>query len=311
MDEVGSPVKLLVRLAPYWKIVTAFVAIGGLLVGELVLAFQTTLANQSADAAVERTLRIMRVTQDAEAALSNIESGYHGFPLTGIDSFLEPVTEGRAAFRARMDELRRLTAGNAAQQERWRTIETLTRAWEQDSVEPNLQARRGSGSTTLPAQADMQASIVDGQQRVGQVRDVFAEAIGVQESILQQRARARTQSDQVLLNVLVWGTLVAIVLSCGLGAAVLLSLERARLAGVWLAIQTSEHEINNRLASASANLQLLLHDDGLTDGQAKRARNADDSVRSAAGAVRQMRHVRVLRETAWGAGDHRTIDLAG
>lgn len=94
----------------------------------------------------------------------------------------------------------------------------------------------------------------------------------------------------------------------GLAAAALAGLEGARLAGVLLAARTAEHELNNRLASVSGQVQLMLRDSRLPESLRERAASASREALAAAETVRRLLTLTALEEKTWGER-MRTIDL--
>lgn len=90
--------------------------------------------------------KVLRPTQNAEAALLtayvNQETGQRGFLLTGDDRLLQPYTAGRASAVRLQAQLMTLTAHDAASRSLLRDVASAGQAWQQQSAEPEIAARR-------------------------------------------------------------------------------------------------------------------------------------------------------------------------
>jgi methyl-accepting chemotaxis protein len=218
---------------------------------------------------------------------------------------------GRETYQTDLHQLEQMSTQNAAQVSRWQNIDRLAGEWQQEVTEPTIARRRTLG--IRPGAADeMAASLTDevGNDRIQAVRSIFADALSVEQATLEARQQEQAASDARLRVVLIWGTVGAAALAAILGSWVFRTLERERLAGVRLAIQTAEHELYNRLAAASGNVQLLERDSDLNSRQQAWAARARSSIDAAVGVIRHMRDLPVLGETVWSEARVITIDFA-
>ncbi len=100
------------------RLSVAFAAI--LLVSGALLTFATVNINKLIGTVGWNT-HTYEVLQESEIMLLNmvnIETGLRGFVAAGDEKFLEPLTQGQAAFKAAFDRVKKLTSDNPAQQAR-------------------------------------------------------------------------------------------------------------------------------------------------------------------------------------------------
>jgi hypothetical protein len=88
------------------------------------------------------------------------------------------------------------------------------------------------------------------------------------------------------------------------------AVDRARIAGVHLAIRTAEHELNNSLALTVGNAEMLaVHPDLPADARALAAQSLKGA-ELAADAIRRMSALEQVREVDWGPMIGSTLDLS-
>lgn len=104
---------------------------------------QVREARQSGDR-MRRTLEVLRQIGDVRNHLLNAETGQRGFVLTGEEAYLEPYDRGRAGSLAAMNELKRLTAGDASQQPRLQLVDELITA-KLSELQQTIDLRRSEG----------------------------------------------------------------------------------------------------------------------------------------------------------------------
>jgi CHASE3 domain sensor protein len=307
---------MLLRLWPrrartHWKIVTAFVALGVLVLGQIALAYRTTTNNQVASTWVEHTQEVISAANEARATVAAMESGYRGFLLTRDEVFLEPYVVGQGVYRANLAQLEQLTADNPLQVERWQTIDQMAEDWQRNVTEPTIERRRGAPRATLLPTPEIVATVAsgEGKRRTDQIHLVFADAVATEQALLTRRNAEQAEANAQLQWVLVIGTLAATVIAIALAVVILRTLERERLAGVRLSIQTAEHELYNRLAAAKGNIQLIQRQPDLPRSYQRWLDRASTSIEGAVGVVQSMRDLPDLRETSWDLAKVTTVAL--
>jgi len=100
------------------KLSVAFAAI--LLVSGALLAFATVNINKLIDTVGwnTHTHEVLKESETLLINMVNIETGLRGYVAAGDEKFLEPLTQGQAAFKAAFDRVKKLTSDNPAQQAR-------------------------------------------------------------------------------------------------------------------------------------------------------------------------------------------------
>ena len=126
----------------------------------------------------------------ALTAMVNMETGLRGYYLTGKDEFLTPYNDGRVAFTANIAALKKLTSDNPAQTQRWNELETRAATWQREIVEPGLSIRRDINAQRVPIDAIVKfVSSGQGKAQTDAMRNIFAQAIGEEQSLLHNVTR--------------------------------------------------------------------------------------------------------------------------
>ncbi|ACK81451.1 CHASE3 domain-containing protein [Methylorubrum extorquens] len=95
----------------------------------------------------QHSYRVLGTTKDLAIALRDAERGQRGYLLTGRDEYLGPYDAARDRLGLLQGELQKLTADNAAQQERLRVLAPLLQH-KLEELAQTVQARRDSGLET-------------------------------------------------------------------------------------------------------------------------------------------------------------------
>lgn len=132
---------------------------------------------------VDHTHQVLTQLQKLLSTTQDLETGERGFILTGVDPFLEPRTAAVPQITAVLQELRRLTADNPAQQHRVDSLLPLLDAevtWTQRTID--LRRQRG----LAPAVAAVETE--QGKRNMDAVRRVMGEMEAQERALLDQRA---------------------------------------------------------------------------------------------------------------------------
>ncbi len=147
-------------------------------------------------------------------SLINIETGQRGYALTGADASLEPLNAGKTAFARHLEQARRLTADNPAQQQRLARLEEAQRQWMSVGIEPVIAVRK--------AVAGGQQKIEDvvaleqqgkGKQGMDGMRGLLDELGKAESDLLALRSRAAADLQTQTRLILLGGGLVTAVLA--------------------------------------------------------------------------------------------------
>jgi methyl-accepting chemotaxis protein len=239
-----------------WKLLGSFGVVLAIMAAQSAFAYRTTIGSQEASRWVDHTYRVIGLAEDTLTDLVNIESGYRGFLVTGQDAFLEPYTAGKQGYAAKLKELQKETADNPAQVARWRDLEARAAAWQEKVTEPGIKLRRdvAAGKATNEQVIAFEAS-GEGKKHFDGMRAVFADAIEAERALLERRTKENEVASQTLLQVILWGTLLAV--GVGLSLAFLVSQSisgaAARVAAAARQIATQDLPAFVRVARALAS----------------------------------------------------------
>jgi len=91
---------------------------------------------------VNHTYEVIRTAESVGASMVDMETGQRGFMMAGKDEYLEPFTNGEAAFEKLTAEGRELTSDNPVQVSRWDEIKNMKGQWLLEAASPEIAARR-------------------------------------------------------------------------------------------------------------------------------------------------------------------------
>ena len=215
-----------------WKMLAAF----GLIL--LLVSAQSLFLNRAIDESqrsadwVAHTNEVISTANDGLVSILNMETGLHGFYVTGKDDFLVPYNDGKVAFADDIRKLKTLTADNPPQTQRWATLESQVAGWQREIVEPGIALRRDVNAQRAQLDdVERYASTGTDKQRTDTMRAVLAEAIGVEQTLLASREATAQLHDDRATQVAIWGTVLIVVL--GMLVAVLNARELSRSLG-WM-----------------------------------------------------------------------------
>ncbi|MHB8621415.1 MAG: sensor histidine kinase [Chloroflexota bacterium] len=184
--------------------------------------FNTAAAGDRAANRAQRSVTILRLADQTEQGLVDMETGYRGFLLTGKERFLQPYYTGRQTYRQALSHLERDNSAGPDQLRRWRQVDQMAADWQRAVTEPGIALRRQENSGTISSgQVLAQAATGAGKRRFDAIRQVIGQAAARERSLLKLRADQAADADRALRLVLVAGTSGA--LGLGLIAALLLS----------------------------------------------------------------------------------------
>ncbi|HEU4630513.1 MAG TPA: methyl-accepting chemotaxis protein [Gemmatimonadaceae bacterium] len=246
LDDLRLRTKLLVAFGVVLLLVTA----------QSGTTYWATRANADAATWTRHSYTVIDAAHEALAALVDMETGYRGFLITGDDAFLDPYTEGASTYRAKLTELQTLTADNPAQVARWRDLEARAAAWQREVTEPGIALRRAVTTALAAAAAapgdslgseapatealttDSLATAAPlaprltmdtlarheasgaGKRHFDGLRAVFAEAVGAEQALLDQRTVESDARRATIMRIVIWGTGLVVLLGIGIGVAI-------------------------------------------------------------------------------------------
>jgi signal transduction histidine kinase len=162
---------------------------------------------RAADDGVTRSVVDLRAADQLEKLLVDMETGLRGFVITGEERFLEPWTEGRAAFPGEARSAASADSDNPVQAARLQAITAAATSYIEDYGVPLIEAKRRGDSSASSVETTQL-----GKDRVDGLRGLFSEYADAERSIYLTLQDAADSATNV-------ATAAAAV---GLGASVLL-----------------------------------------------------------------------------------------
>jgi methyl-accepting chemotaxis protein len=194
-----------------------FGAIIAIFVIVVAVAFFSTRSLAEADRWNTHTYKVLGLGDQTLSGMVNMETGVRGFLLAGDEAFLEPWKAGDEAFKSAWDEVKKLTADNPAQQTR---LDDMKRRHDEFAAVASqmIELRRGvkAGSTPMD---NLLAEFAKARDKTAMdaFRALHKEFVGVEASLLTQRATAAESTRATMFTVLIGGLLLAVVSAGGLG----------------------------------------------------------------------------------------------
>jgi len=209
---------------------------------------------------VDHTHKVLAKASSIESATVDMQTGMRGFLLTGQEPFLEPYKSGEKRIDALIDELSVTVEKDPLQVLLLSEIRETVATWKREIGEPNIALRRQVG--VIRTLYDV-ANVV-GQAKGKEHFDKFREQIVTfkerEESLMVTRMDSFDADSAFVINVTLFGTLIAIICGFALAAFFAKSIMR-QLGGEPAYIE----EIAKNVASGDlqANAQAMLRKDSV------------------------------------------------
>src|SRR5476649_720885 len=193
------------------------------------------------------THEVMAEAHSTLESLLNMETGERGYALTGDDASLAPLKSGQADFNAHVEQARKLTSDNPAQQDRLQKLQQAQQAWFSQAVEPVLALRRkaNDGASIDPVLAFEREG--HGRQGMDAMRSMLKDISGAEAGLLVQRAADAASLQSLTANTLIFGGLLTVALAWILSRSIVLPLEYA----VRIARTVAAGDLTSRIEAGS------------------------------------------------------------
>lgn len=203
------------------RVVAGYVVALALMVGIGVVSFVNTQTLVTNSGWVEHTHEVLDETDAILSSLKDAETGQRGYVITGVDSYLEPYTQGQVSVLEHLETARSLTSDNATQQDRLAQLEPLIAA-KFEEMQQTIDVRDSAGF-------DSAAAIVrsdQGKEVMDKIRALLDEIDADEEALLLQRASQANVAANTTKAVVLGGTTVAAILVLIFGFFVTRSITR-------------------------------------------------------------------------------------
>jgi CheY-like chemotaxis protein/signal transduction histidine kinase/CHASE3 domain sensor protein len=153
------------------------------------------------------TVDVMRRVDSLMSSLKDAETGQRGYLLTDRESYLEPYNNARADIPGQFQQLRRLTANNARQQQLLDQLQRFSDQKLAEIQETILLKRAGN------AQGALAVILTDrGKLLMDQIRDVIDQLLEQDRATLAGRVEASRQAGELTLVITAGGAAILFVL---------------------------------------------------------------------------------------------------
>src|SRR5580704_14634480 len=181
----------------------------------LLIAFfgYRSLNNEAASAAnTTHTLAVMQRIDGLLSSVKDAETGERGYLLTDRETYLEPYNNARADIPGELQELRRLTATNARQQELLSQVQRFVEQKLGELQESVVLKRSGN------AQGALALVLTDrGRLTMDRIRDLVDQFLDQERVTLAQRVETSRQASQLTLVITSGGAAILFVLIIAAG----------------------------------------------------------------------------------------------
>src|SRR3990167_3916801 len=208
-DEVINPKKRGLKLSVEQKVVVGFTFVLFMMSAIGAVSYLNVVKLRDNAAQVVRTQEIITHLGLVLSAITDAETGTRGYTITGDESFLDPYHKALQSIDNELSRLRQLIA-DPAQQERLAALVPMV-AGRLVISRKVVELRRNEGFEA----AQRQTLLGEGQRLHDQIRRLFAEMIGAEESLLQERELRTRHSVLLLQRIIIGGGVFAFAI-CGL-----------------------------------------------------------------------------------------------
>jgi methyl-accepting chemotaxis protein WspA len=207
------------------KLIAGFGAIVAIILFLLILAFHNFARLSEANEQNHHTLEVLLELDQIATSVLQVQSSARGYLLTGNETLITPIRDEFAQARIHVKRALSLTEDNAQQQDRLRRLDSLLQTWMDQSISPQIEARRRVGATgALNVSAQTEATVLAGSGSVASVRQVLNEAEAEENHLLGVRQQNTSDLRQTMNRLLTGGgvacVLVAILIATLLVRAV-------------------------------------------------------------------------------------------
>jgi len=237
------------------KIVLAFSLIALILLVIGYKGWENATRLTATNAAMAHSFAVTSATQSLISYLKDAETGQRGFLLTGKEAYLDPYNNSLANIPRALNELRQLTLDNEGQHGRVDEAEQLANA-KLAELKETISLRRQKG-----LEAALAVVLTDrGKLTMDQLRKVIAQMETTEREALARRNQESAESTQMMVMVILIGTVIAIVLlsTIGYGLNRAITEPLARQADERKRVTKALNDSVSTLASASAEILAIV-----------------------------------------------------
>jgi diguanylate cyclase (GGDEF)-like protein len=236
MARSSAPSLSFQNLRLRYQFIVATTLVLACLLGQTAFAYQTAAQSREAVAWADHSQHVIQLADEAQGALVEMDDAYRGFLVAGRIDFFAPFEINRWTYLTRLAALKRETADEPLQVQRWADLEQREEQWEREVTMPGITLRSQVALGAGSIEPVIERSVADRTQ-FGAMRQIFAEAVATEQSLLAGRTDAADSANRQLQVVLVWGTVAA----AALGTLVAIFVARSINGGLRPLVYATEH----------------------------------------------------------------------
>jgi methyl-accepting chemotaxis protein len=166
---------------------------------------------------VDHTHKVLAKASSIESAAVDMQTGMRGFLLTGQEPFLDPYKLGEKQINALIDELSVTVEKDPPQVLLLSEIRETVATWKREIGEPNIALRRQVGVIRTLYDIANVVGQAKGKEHFDKFRKQVATFKEREESLMVTRMNSLNSDSVFVINITVFGTLIAII--CGFALA--------------------------------------------------------------------------------------------
>ena len=178
-----------------------------------VMTYRNTLANNETRIWSKHTLEIIAESHQLDKQLLYMESGLHGYLVTGKLTFLVPFEQGKQRFMAHYGKVLSLVSDNINQLNELEKIKLLQNKWLTLAAQKAIVERDKIilGEATMQDISRLIGSEV-GKNIMDEVRAKLQQFIHNEKQLLKERELTELNNNQKLLSQILWGGSFAVII---------------------------------------------------------------------------------------------------
>ncbi len=182
-----------------------------ILILQSTLTYQNIVKNQELVKWTDHTLKVIYSGEYLKKMLVDMETGQRGYLITGKANFLEPYESGREGFKSTYQHAVNLVSDNESQVVLLGEIKQLEELWLEKAARPEI-ALRTQVNQGLATMQDISSLIAKetGKKMMDELRSLLSLFISVEEQLLLSRELEVVEADTLMINQIIFGTLIAI-----------------------------------------------------------------------------------------------------
>ena len=234
------------------RLALGFGAIVAILAILVTIAYFNAIRLAEANALNTRAYATIELTHAMLESLTSIQTSERGYALTGQDSLLGPLQQGKKTFLERIVKAQALTVGEPAQQANLEKLLAQEQTWLKVAIEPVLKLRRGVSAGVIQLDSLVQFEQGGrGERAMDAMRAMLGEIGATQSETLAKRSADVVALQRLTNQLLIGGGLLAAVLASVIAFFLIRSIVRPLRHAVGIARTVAAGDLTSDITSGS------------------------------------------------------------